>query len=106
MTEGAGTFVRICSKGQLPPSGEALEFSAGGKLLCVANLNGAISAMDNECPHHGGPLGQGMIEEGKIVCPWHAYAYDVVTGISSHDSGLKVDVYEVKLAGDDVLVKL
>ncbi len=64
----------------MPRAGEAKEFSAGGRALCIANVNGVIRALDNECPHRGGPLSEGMIENGKIVCPWHAWTFDPATG--------------------------
>lgn len=105
MASGTGEFVRICGKAELPPPGQAREFEAGERIVCVANVNGTISAMDNECPHHGGPLGQGTIEKGKVVCPWHAYAFDAATGIASHDDRLRVTLYELKTEGDDVLVR-
>lgn len=62
--------------------------------------------MDDVCPHRGGPLGQGIIEDGKIICPWHAWAFDVKTGIAVHTPNAKVEVYDVKIEGDDVLVKV
>ena len=99
-------FVRICAKADLPPSGDAREFQAGEKLLCVANENGEISAMDNVCPHRGGPLGQGMIEGGKVICPWHAWAFDLKTGIAEHSPETRAEVYEVKVDGEDVFVNL
>ena len=101
-----GEFVRICGRGELPPNGEAREFPAGPRMVCVANVGGEICALDNVCPHRGGPLGQGIIENGKIVCPWHAFAFDVKTGELDHDPREKIAVYEVKIQGDDVLVNL
>jgi nitrite reductase (NADH) small subunit len=79
---------------------------AGGKMLCVANAGGEISVMDNICPHRGGPLGQGMIEQGKIICPWHAWTFDVKTGVAEHTQFARVKVYETRLEGDDLLAKL
>ncbi|QNI34392.1 Rieske (2Fe-2S) protein [Alloacidobacterium dinghuense] len=99
-------FVRICGKADLPPSGEAREVSTGERVLCVANEKGSISVMDNVCPHRGGPLGQGMIEGGKLICPWHAWAFDLRTGEAAHTTMARVPVYEVKVEGEDVLVKL
>lgn len=98
-------FVRICARADLPPSGEAREIAVGERLFCVANDRGSISVMDNVCPHRGGPLGQGMIEGGKIICPWHAWAFDLKTG-ESHPLASRVPVHEVKIEGDDVLAKL
>jgi nitrite reductase (NADH) small subunit len=99
-------FVRICGRVDLPSSGEAREITVGEKMLCIANENGAITAMDNVCPHRGGPLGQGMIEGGKLICPWHAWAFDLKTGEAVHTPLAKVPVYEVKVEGEDVLAKL
>lgn len=99
-------FVRICSRTELPQLGFAKEFSGGGKVLCLANVNGAICATENECPHHGGPLGEGYVEDGKIVCPWHSWAFDPITGEASHFPQAKVKVYEVTIINEDVFVNL
>jgi nitrite reductase (NADH) small subunit len=101
-----GELVRICGKAELPGVGLAKEFLAGGKLLCIANVGGKICAIDNECPHHGGPLGQGTIEEGKIVCPWHSWNIDPITGQASHFPQAKVQVYELTYGDDGVFVKI
>jgi nitrite reductase (NADH) small subunit len=99
-------FVRICSQAELPQVGFAKEFSVAGKVLCLANVNGAICATDNECPHHGGPLGEGYVEDGKIVCPWHSWAFDPITGEATHFPKAKVQVYEVSITNESVFVKL
>jgi nitrite reductase (NADH) small subunit len=99
-------LVRICGKSDLPQRGEAREIAVGGQVLCVANENGSISVMDNVCPHRGGPLGQGMLEGGKLICPWHAWAFDLKTGEATHAPQVKVRVYEVRVEGEDVLAKL
>ena len=69
-------------------------------------MNGAYSAMDNVCLHRGGPLGQGMIENGKVVCPWHGWEWDPKTGEASHNSSAKVAVYPLKLENGDVLIEV
>lgn len=94
------------STSELPPPGEAREVACGDFMLCIANSNGTISAMNNVCPHRCGPLGQGVIEDGKLICPWHAWAFDVKTGDAVHTSKAKVEVYDVKIEGEDVLVRL
>jgi nitrite reductase (NADH) small subunit len=99
-------FVRICAKAELPPSGDAREFTSGEKVICIANDRGEIAAMDNACPHRGGPLGQGLVENSKMVCPWHAWAFDLKTGEAAHSPQVRAEMYEVKVDGDDVLVKL
>jgi len=99
-------FVRICSQSELPPVGEVREFTAAGRALCVANVDGSISVLDGVCPHEGGPLGEGIIEEGRAVCPWHGYAFDVRTGESKDDPEVNAQVFEAKIEGGELRAKL
>ena len=99
-------FVKIAAKSDLPASGEAKEFACGDKMICIANVDGTLSAMDNVCLHRGGPLGQGMVDGGKVICPWHGWEYDPRTGEASHNPTAKVAVYPVKVEGDDVMVEI
>lgn len=98
-------FVKVANESDLPAMDEAKEFSCGGRAICVANVGGSYSAMDNICPHRGGPLGQGMIEHGKVVCPWHGWAWDPKTGAAEQDSRMKVAIYPMKIESGDVLVE-
>ena len=99
-------FVRIASQSELPPNNEAKEFPCGDKTICVANVNGTITAMDNVCLHRGGPLGQGTIEKEKVVCPWHGWAWDPSSGQAAHNPNAKVAVYPLKIENGDVLIEL
>jgi nitrite reductase (NADH) small subunit len=63
-------------------------------------------ALDNVCPHRGGPLAEGTVEHGKIVCPWHQWEFDLATGQATHSSATKATSYPLHLQGDDVLVEL
>jgi nitrite reductase (NADH) small subunit len=99
-------FVRICSASEVPGDGEAEEFMVQGRALCVANVGGAIAVLDGTCPHEGGPLGEGIIEDGRVVCPWHAYAFDVQSGASPNDPDLKAEVLEAKVEDGELRVKL
>lgn len=78
----------IAAKSDLPACDEVKEIFANGKILCVANVNGEICAMDNICPHWGGPLGKGRIENGKLVCPWHGWSFDPKTGLAPRKKGM------------------
>ena len=100
------TFTRIAAQSDLPAANEAKEFTCGNKEICIANINGEFSAMENVCLHQGGPLGQGMIEKGKVVCPWHGWAWDPKTGEAAHTARAKVAVYPLKIENGDVLVEI
>jgi nitrite reductase (NADH) small subunit len=97
---------KLCTRAELPAEGKAKEFSIGEKMVCVSNVGGAISAMDNVCLHRGGPLGTGVLLEGKVVCPWHGWAWDPQTGAVAHNPEIKTAVYPVKIEGEDVLIEL
>jgi nitrite reductase (NADH) small subunit len=99
-------LTKLTTQSELPAAGEAKEFPRGAKTICVANVNGTYSAMDNVCLHRGGPLGQGMIEGGKLVCPWHGWAWDPKTGEAEQNPSVKVAVYPLKIDNGDVLVEL
>jgi nitrite reductase (NADH) small subunit len=97
---------RIASQSDLPSANTAKEFPCGDKTICIANVNGVYSAMDNVCLHLGGPLGEGTIEHGKVVCPWHGWQYDPQTGEVVHNPKAKVAVYPMKIENGDVLVEV
>ena len=89
-------FVKIAAKSELPSTGEAREFACGDKMICVANIDGTLTAMDNVCLHRGGPLGQGVADGGKVICPWHGWSYDVRSGAFTVIPTLKVKTYRVQ----------
>jgi nitrite reductase (NADH) small subunit len=97
-------FTKIATQSDLPPTNEAKEFPCGNKTICIANVDGSYGAMDNVCLHRGGPLGAGMVERGKVVCPWHAWAWDPKTGATELDSSLRVQIYPMKIENGDVMI--
>jgi nitrite reductase (NADH) small subunit len=99
-------FTKIATQSELPAADTAKEFPCGDKTVCIANVGDSYSAMDNVCPHRGGPLGQGMIENGKVVCPWHGWAWDPKTGEAVQDANAKVAVYPLKIEDGGVLIEI
>jgi nitrite reductase (NADH) small subunit len=99
-------LITIAVESELPAPDEVKEFHCGAKPICVANIGGIYSAMDGLCPHRGGPLGQGMVEGGKVVCPWHGWAWDPVTGATEQDARMKVAVYPVRIESGDVIAEV
>lgn len=99
-------YVRVCSASEVPTEGKAAEFTVLGRPLCVANVDGAIAVLDGTCPHDGGPLGEGLVENGRIVCQWHAYEFDVHTGLTEQDSDLKAQVFVAQVQDGELRIKL
>jgi nitrite reductase/ring-hydroxylating ferredoxin subunit len=98
-------FVRVASKADIP-AGEGRTFDVAGKPVAVFNCNGEFYAIDNECKHQGGPLGEGELDGTVVTCPLHAWTYDVTTGESPDDPECKIDCFAVKVEGDDILVSV
>jgi nitrite reductase (NADH) small subunit len=90
----------------LPVTDEVGEFTVEGRTLCVAHIGGSIAVLDGTCPHEGGPLGEGIIEEGRVVCPWHAYTFDLRTGATAQDPELKVEVLDASVENGELRVKV
>lgn len=86
--------------------GKCTEARVGGKAIAVFNVDGVFHALSNTCVHRGGPLGQGMLDGSIVMCPWHAWTFDVTTGTSSVNPSLSVARYEVKVENGQVLVKV
>ncbi|MEO0574266.1 MAG: thiamine pyrophosphate-dependent enzyme [Pseudomonadota bacterium] len=69
------------------PAGRVTTVTAGTRSMALTHIDGGFFAMDNHCPHQGGPLGEGSIESGTdgqcwLRCPWHGWDFDPKTGKS------------------------
>ncbi|WP_136466425.1 thiamine pyrophosphate-binding protein [Flagellimonas onchidii] len=86
------------------PEGRVKTVTANHQGICLTHYKGKFSALDNRCPHQGGPLGEGSIENGMLRCPWHGWDFDPCTGLppGGYDDGVKT--FEVKEEGDAVFV--
>ena len=98
-------FVDVLAVGELPP-GTGREVWVGGRAVALFNAGGRFYAIGNTCVHRGGPLGQGMLDGLQVLCPWHAWSYDVTSGVSSVNAELRVPCYETRVEGDRVFVKV
>ena len=72
--------------------------------VCMTRHEGTYAALDNRCPHQGGPLGEGSIENGYLRCPWHGWDFHPTTGLppGGYDDG--VETYPVEVRDDGVYV--
>jgi nitrite reductase/ring-hydroxylating ferredoxin subunit len=88
------------------PKDSVIEVEHEGNLYAVCNADGEFRALSGVCPHDGGPLGQGTVSQGLVVCPWHMWEFDPSSGACPLDETLNVPVYPTKVEGDSVLVDL
>ena len=101
-----GTWVRLCAVNEAPKDDEVTEVEAGGVAVCLARIQGRFHAMDNACPHRQGPLGQGWVEGQAVICPWHAWAFDVTTGEAAEPEHAQVKIFPIREENGDLVVDL
>lgn len=66
------------------PPGEGRVYRVGEKEVAVFRLrNGEVYASDARCPHRGGPLADGLVGDGRVICPLHGFTFDLATGCAS-----------------------
>ncbi|PHS67623.1 MAG: pyruvate oxidase [Flavobacterium sp.] len=86
------------------PEGRVKTVTANHKGICLTHFKGKFSALDNKCPHQGGPLGEGSIENGLLRCPWHGWDFDPCTGIAPGGFDDGIETFPVKEEGDSIFV--
>jgi len=88
---------------EIPP-GESKIVQVHDKPIAVFNVQGTFYAIYNNCPHEGGPLGEGRLKGCVVSCPWHDLAFDVRNGQATDGGGYCVGSYEVRVEGQEVYV--
>lgn len=90
------------------PEGRVKTVVAGHKSLALTHYNGKYGALDNRCPHQGGPLGEGSIENGMLRCPWHGWDYCPLTGNPPGDLEVEdaLETFPVEIREDGIYVAL
>jgi len=88
------------------PDGRVKSVTCGRQTVCLTHYQGQYAALDNRCPHQGGPLGEGSIENGYLRCPWHGWDYEPLTGKppGGYDDG--VATYPIDVRDDGVYVAI
>ncbi len=93
---------KVLEPGELA-DGRVKPVTCGHTTLCMTRHENRVGALDNRCPHQGGPLGEGSIENGLLRCPWHGWDYDPLTGKApGFDDG--VETFPVEEREDGVYV--
>lgn len=90
----------------VPAEGRVRSVTVDGRTVALARCGARLGALENRCPHQGGPLGEGSIENGWLRCPWHGYDYDPLTGRPPEGFSDGVASYQVQERADGVYVRL
>ena len=88
------------------PLGQGICFNVKGEEIAVfRSRDGRISAIENRCPHRQGPLSEGLIGNGKVICPLHGHKFDLNTGRGSETHEC-VRVFKTKVEDGQIFLEL
>jgi len=86
------------------PDGRAKTVSIEGERVAIFRYGEKLSALSSVCRHQNGPLGEGRVVDGCVVCPWHGYQYRPHDGRSPEPFTERVPTFRVRVEGTRVLV--
>jgi len=89
----------------LAPGQRKLAF-VDGRSIVLFNIDGAIHAIDNACPHNGAALASGRLEGCVLSCPAHGLRFDVRTGCMPGAGGLSLTIFPVRAVDGKLVVSL
>src|SRR5258707_74751 len=99
-------WFRVTETGNIPLR-EGRSVTIGDIDIAIFNLGDRYLAVDNACPHRGGPLADGIVSGNTVICPLHAYKICLETGgIVKPDVCVRVDTYPVRVQDGIVLVQV
>ena len=104
--DARSTAWHLVPERDLPAEGRVRSVVVDGRSVALSRCAGAWGALENRCPHQGGPLGEGSIEQGWLRCPWHGYDYRPGTGEPPEGFADGVTAYAVETRADGVFVEL
>jgi nitrite reductase/ring-hydroxylating ferredoxin subunit len=100
----SGCFVKVARVRDIPPGGTH-RVAVGSQLVCLANVDGTIYAVSDDCPHIGGALSDGELTGCVLTCPVHLAQFDVRSGrVLRGPAREDVPAYAVRVVGEDVYV--
>ena len=99
-------WARIGSLDDIPRRGARCVASPRGRIAVFRTAEDQVFALDDRCPHKGGPLSQGIVHGASVTCPLHNWVISLETGKALGADDGKVRKIPVKLEGDQIFIAL
>jgi nitrite reductase (NADH) small subunit/3-phenylpropionate/trans-cinnamate dioxygenase ferredoxin subunit len=98
-------FITVAKTQDVPPgTGQTVEVR--GVWIALFNVDGSFFAVDNTCPHAGGPIGEGSLSGDVVTCPWHGWKFSVRTGERLGNPNFTVACCPVRVEGEQIRIAL
>jgi len=98
-------LIRVARAGDIPEN-EGIVVNVESRTIAVFCKDGAYYAFDDTCPHQGGSLGQGELEDDCVVCPLHEWRFNIKTGESHELPGFSLEIFPVTVKGNELYITI
>jgi len=98
-------FITVAKVEEIPP-GTGKTVDVNGVWIALFNVDGSFVAVDNTCPHAGGPIGEGSLSGEIVTCPWHGWQFNVRTGQRDGNPNFTLACCPVRVQDDHVQIAL
>ena len=100
-----GRWVRVAATGELPP-GRGRTVVVGDLRLALFHEAGEFFVLDDTCPHRGASLGEGLLLDGKVICPWHSWIFELRTGRNPRAPQIAIGCYPTRVVEGSIEVEV
>jgi nitrite reductase (NADH) small subunit len=107
MVEDTAERTTVCRFDELE-DGSATLVTVRGRKIALCRVGQEVFAMQDACPHRGGPLSFGKVSGKRLelICPWHFFRYDLRTGASVTNPEMINETYPVTVENGDVVIEM
>jgi nitrite reductase/ring-hydroxylating ferredoxin subunit len=98
-------FKKACAEADLADD-HPKACTVDGRSVAVVKTAGRVYAVDGTCPHRGGPLSEGFVADGCIMCPWHGWGFHLDSGNYVGAPGVGIRTHATELRDGAVMVRL
>jgi nitrite reductase (NADH) small subunit len=95
----------VCKVGDLN-DGESGAVAIGNKTIAVFRVGDKYHAIDDTCPHMGGSLSAGFVQDGIVTCPWHYWRFRLSDGAWADNPRISIGCYKVLIVGDEIQIEI
>jgi nitrite reductase (NADH) small subunit len=98
------TMIDIAALDDIPRQGARVVRTPLGCIAIFRTATDAVFALDDRCPHKGGPLSEGIVHGTQVTCPLHGMVFDLASGLAQGPDEAQVATHAVRVEGGRVLL--
>ena len=103
--QGLAQEIKVAELNEIADGGSKI-IHVKGRDIALFRVKDQYFAVQNNCLHRGGPLGEGEVRNYEVTCPWHGWKYNLMDGSLSLIPTLKVKTFPVKVGSEGVFVEV